>query len=53
MVGAKTVEGSMAEFALGKVAMVQNGNWGWSQVAGVEGNTVKEGTLNSFRSIQA
>ena len=22
--------------------MVQNGNWGWSQVAGVEGNTVKE-----------
>lgn len=42
MVGAKTVEDSMAEFALGKVAMVQNGNWGWSQVAGVEGNTVKE-----------
>lgn len=42
MVGAKTVEDSMAEFALGKVAMVQNGNWGWGQVSGVDGNTVKE-----------
>jgi raffinose/stachyose/melibiose transport system substrate-binding protein len=31
----------MAEFALGKVAMVQNGNWAWSQIASVEGNTVK------------
>lgn len=42
MVGAKTVEDSMAEFALGKAAMVQNGNWGWGQVSGVDGNTVKE-----------
>lgn len=42
MVGAKTVEDSMADFALGKAAMVQNGNWGWSQVSGVDGNTVKE-----------
>ena len=32
----------MAEFALGKVAMVQNGNWAWSQIASVEGNTVKQ-----------
>ncbi len=32
----------MAEFALGKVAMVQNGNWAWSQISGVNGNTVKE-----------
>ena len=32
----------MEEFALGKVAMVQNGNWGWSQIAGVEGNIVQE-----------
>ena len=32
----------MAEFALGKAAMVQNGNWGWGQIAEVEGNTVKE-----------
>lgn len=42
MLGSKTVEDSMSEFALGKVAMVQNGNWGWGQVNGVEGNTVKE-----------
>ncbi|WP_077612382.1 ABC transporter substrate-binding protein [Clostridium sp. Marseille-P2415] len=42
MAGAKTVEDSMAEFALGKAAMVQNGNWGWGQVSGVDGNTVKE-----------
>lgn len=38
----KTVNDSMAEFALGKVAMVQNGNWGWSQISGVSGNVVKE-----------
>lgn len=38
----KTVNDSMAEFALGKVAMVQNGNWGWSQIKGVSGNIVKE-----------
>jgi raffinose/stachyose/melibiose transport system substrate-binding protein len=31
----------MAEFALSKAAMVQNGNWAWSQISGVEGNTVK------------
>lgn len=37
----KTVDDSMAEFALGKCAMVQNGNWGASQILGVEGNTVK------------
>jgi len=30
----------MAEFALGQVAMVQNGNWGWGQISGVEGNVV-------------
>ena len=32
----------MAEFALGKVAMVQNGNWAWNQVSSTEGNVVKE-----------
>lgn len=32
----------MAEFALGKCAMIQNGNWAWSQINNVEGNTVKE-----------
>ena len=31
----------MAEFALGKAAMVQNGNWAWSQIAKVSGNVVK------------
>ena len=31
----------MSEFALGKVAMVQNGNWAWSQISNVSGNTVK------------
>ena len=38
----KTVNDSMEEFALGKAAMVQNGNWGWSQINSVSGNTVKE-----------
>ncbi|WP_194949380.1 ABC transporter substrate-binding protein [Actinomyces trachealis] len=38
----KAVTDSMAEFALGKVAFVQNGNWAWSQISEVEGNTVKE-----------
>ena len=42
LLGSKTVSDSMAEFALGKAAMVQNGNWGWSQIAEVDGNTVKE-----------
>lgn len=41
LLGSKSVNDSMAEFALGKVAMVQNGNWAWSQVSGVEGNSVK------------
>ncbi len=41
LLGSKTTADSMAEFALGQVAMVQNGNWGWSQIADVEGNTVK------------
>ena len=40
LLGGKSVADSMAEFALGKVAMVQNGNWGWSQISGVKGNTV-------------
>jgi raffinose/stachyose/melibiose transport system substrate-binding protein len=41
LIGAKTVGDSMAEFALGKVAMVQNGNWAWGQVSGEAGNVVK------------
>ena len=38
----KTVADSMEEFALGKCAMVQNGNWAWTQIASVSGNTVTE-----------
>ncbi|QCB29137.1 ABC transporter substrate-binding protein [Corynebacterium endometrii] len=38
----KNVTDSMAEFAQGKVAMVQNGNWAWSQISEVDGNVVKE-----------
>ncbi len=42
LLGAKSVADSMAEFAQGKAVMVQNGNWAWSQISGVEGNTVLE-----------
>ncbi|MDR1863172.1 MAG: ABC transporter substrate-binding protein, partial [Treponema sp.] len=42
LIGAKTVGDSMAEFALGKAAMVQNGNWAWTQIAGEAGNVVKQ-----------
>ena len=42
LLGGKTVDESMAEFATGKCAMVQNGNWAWGQISGVDGNTVKE-----------
>ncbi len=41
LLGSKSTADSMAEFALSKVAMVQNGNWAWSQIAEVNGNTVK------------
>lgn len=40
LVGSKTVEDAMSELALGKAAMFQNGNWGWAQIDGVEGNVV-------------
>ncbi len=39
--GIKTVDNSMAEFALEECAMVQNGNWAWGQISGVSGNKVK------------
>lgn len=45
LLGSKSVDDSMAEFALGNVAMVQNGNWAWSQVAKVSGNVVKESDI--------
>ena len=40
LLGSKSVDDSMAEFALGQCAMVQNGNWAWGQISGVDGNTV-------------
>ena len=40
--GGKTVNDSMEEFAQGKVAMVQNGNWAWGQVSSIDGNVVAE-----------
>ncbi|MCQ4622255.1 ABC transporter substrate-binding protein [Corynebacterium sp. CCUG 70398] len=39
---ARAVSDAMAEFATGKAAMVQNGNWAWGQISGEGGNTVKE-----------
>ena len=45
LVGSKTVSDSMAEFALEKCAMVQNGNWAWSQIKDVSGNKVKAENL--------
>lgn len=41
VLGSKIVDESMAEFALGQCAMVQNGNWAWGQISDVKGNTVK------------
>lgn len=41
LLGSKAVDDSMAEFALGQAAMVQNGNWAWAQISGVDGNIVK------------
>jgi raffinose/stachyose/melibiose transport system substrate-binding protein len=41
LLGSKSVDDSMAEFALGNSAMVQNGNWAWGQISGVDGNVVK------------
>ncbi len=40
MLGSKITDESMAEFALGECAMVQNGSWAWSQISDIPGNTV-------------
>ena len=40
LLSSKSVSDSMAEFALGQCAMVQNGNWSASQILDVSGNTV-------------
>lgn len=42
LLGGKTTTDSMTELALGQSAMVQNGNWGWGQIADTEGNVVNE-----------
>ncbi len=42
LLGSKIVDESMAEFALGKCVMVQNGNWAWGQISDIKGNVVKE-----------
>ena len=39
--GSKTVDESMGEFALGNVAMIQNGNWAWDQISQTKGNVVE------------
>ena len=41
LTGSKSVGDSMAEFALGKCAMVQNGSWAYSEISATQGNTVK------------
>ena len=41
LLGSVDVAASMAEFALGQCAMVQNGNWAWGQISEVDGNVVK------------
>ena len=40
LLSGKSVNDSMSEFALGKAAMVQNGNWAWAEIAKVSGNVV-------------
>lgn len=42
LLGSKSVNDSMADFALGKAVMVQNGNWAWSQIGTIDGNVVNE-----------
>lgn len=45
LLGSKSVDDSMAEFALGQSAMVQNGNWAYGQISGVQGNIVQPGDV--------
>lgn len=45
LLGGKSTSDSMAEFALGRCAMVQNGDWAWAQINEVNGNTVKESDI--------
>lgn len=41
LIGSKSVNDSMAEFALGKAAMIQNGSWAYADISQVDGNKVK------------
>lgn len=45
LLSAKSVNDSMSEFALGKVAMVQNGNWAWSEISKVSNNRVNKDNI--------
>ncbi len=45
LLGSKEVADSMAEFALGRSVMVQNGNWAWGQIKSVAGNKVQESNI--------
>ena len=40
LVGTKTVDDSMAEFALGQCAMIQNGDWAWNMIQNTSGATI-------------
>lgn len=41
MLGSKSVGDSTGEFALGQCAMMQNGNWVWSDISNTDGNVVQ------------
>lgn len=45
MLGSMEVGDSMAEFATGEVAMVQNGNWAWNQILDFDENVVDENDI--------
>ena len=45
MLGSKTVMDSVTEFALGKAAMIQNGQWVWQQISETEGTVLTEDTV--------
>lgn len=42
LVGTKSVDDSMAEFALGQCAMIQNGDWAWNTIASTDGKAVAD-----------
>lgn len=42
LVGSKSVNDSMAEFALGQCAMIQNGDWAWDAINSADGKVVKD-----------